>query len=231
MMKYSLRHSTFRVRHSAVRIEISRGFTLLEVLISVAVLAMIMAVLYGAYGSGVETVRAAREQGEIQQSARIVLERMSLELESAVAGKEFLFVGENVEMEGRPADRIDFNRFGGKGEGDFMDLFHLTYVIAKDPEVEEDNQENGFVLTCLEERVIRPGIVVSGPPLELARMVRGLDITYFDSEGADFEEWNSNGGEHLHMLPSFIRIRLTLGTESGREQTFTTGIRPELAGP
>ena len=92
-----------------------KGFTLLEVLVSMAILVIIMAALYSAYTTNVEAIQIARQNGEVHQTARIVLDRMTKDLQSALiqvsvpSDKIRLgLVGEDREIDGRRADRMDF---------------------------------------------------------------------------------------------------------------------------
>jgi hypothetical protein len=197
--------------------------TLLEVTISVFVLVMIMGVLYGAYNSCAESVRIARDGGEIRQTARMILERMSVELECAVAGGGLSMVGEEAEMDGHPADRIRFYSVGGASREAGVDLVRLSYALTRDPE------GGGLILARTEEGVVGPGNTMVSHSFELARKVRGFDIVYHDTEGKRFEQWNTGSGEHADMLPSFILIRLALGGTEGKPQIFTTGVHPELS--
>lgn len=201
-----------------------KGFTLLEVMISVVVLVMIMSALYGAYNSGVDSVQIAREGGEIRQTARLILERLSVELECAMAEEGLSLLGEDAEIDGLPADRLSFYSVaGGRNREGEVDLLRLTYTPGVDAE------GDGLILTRTEEGMIGSGFAMASRSYELARMVRGLDIIYHDDEGKEFEEWNTTSGEHLDILPSFILIRLTLGGPSGEKRTFSTGVHPELS--
>ena len=91
------------------------GFTLLEVLVSVAILAIIMAAIYSAYVTNVEAIQIARENGQVHQTARIVLDLMTRDLESALAELRVTsettrlgLIGKNQDRDGRRVDRIDF---------------------------------------------------------------------------------------------------------------------------
>ena len=55
-----------------------RGFTLFEMLVAVFMMSILMAGLYGAYTSNVETIQVVRMQGELSQTARIILDLMIL---------------------------------------------------------------------------------------------------------------------------------------------------------
>ncbi|RJR42017.1 MAG: prepilin-type N-terminal cleavage/methylation domain-containing protein [Desulfobacteraceae bacterium] len=203
----------------------SAGFTLLEMMISVLVLVMVMSALYGAYNSSVDSVEIAREGGDIRQTARLILERLSVELECALADGGLAMVGRDMEINGLPADQISFFSTAGGGNRERrVDLFRLTYTSGPDP------GGDGLILTRTEEGITGLGAAMAGRTFELARMVRELDIMYFDQDGKEFEGWNTTSGKHLDLLPSFVRISLTIAGSSSGKQTFTTGVHPQLSG-
>ena len=50
-----------------------KGLTLLEVLVSIAILGILMGAIYGTYTSNVEAIQVAREKGSVYQISRIGL--------------------------------------------------------------------------------------------------------------------------------------------------------------
>ena len=44
--------------------------------------------------------------------------------------------------------------------------------------------------------------------------VKSLAFKYYDSEGSEFEEWNSDSEEYGYATPAAIRIQLEIGDES-----------------
>ena len=59
------------------------GFTLLEVLVALAILVVIISLIYPAYTGTYRNIEAAETQAEIYQMARIALIRIIEDLESA----------------------------------------------------------------------------------------------------------------------------------------------------
>src|SRR5512136_1236682 len=95
-------------RRSRWTLKCCRGFTLLEVLVSMAILVIIMAALYSAYTTNVEAIQIARQNGEVHQAARIVLDRMTKDLQSALAQLSapsekirLGLIGEDREIDGK----------------------------------------------------------------------------------------------------------------------------------
>ncbi len=211
-----------------------KGLTLLEVLVSISILAIIMAAIYGAYSTNVEAIQLARHNSEVYQMARIVFERMTKDLESTFLeiplysdSPELGLIGKNREIDGKPADRLDFTTLTHiplTDEGLQTDLCEVGYKIVED----EENEE--FVLYRRDDGVVDSDFTEGGYSGELARMVTALDIVFENSEGEEFHDWNTLEEEHAETLPSLITIRLTIRGKQGRERTFTTSVHPALAG-
>jgi len=210
-----------------------KGLTLLEVLVSISILAIIMAAIYGAYSTNVEAIQLARHNSEVYQMARIVFEHMTKDLESAYLdvplnsdGTTLGMIGKNQEIDEKPADRLDFTTLGHiplTDKGLQTDLCEVGYKIVED----EENEE--FVLYRRDDGIVDNDFTKGGYSGELARMVTALDIVFENSEGEEFDDWNTLEEEHAETLPSLITIRLTIRDKQGRERTFTTSVHPALA--
>jgi prepilin-type N-terminal cleavage/methylation domain-containing protein len=211
-----------------------RGLTLLEVLISVTITGIIMAALYGAYTSNVEAIQLTRQGSEVYQIARIALDRMSKDLESAIleipqlsGDSQLGFIGKNQEIDGKSADRLDFTTLTHlplTGRAIRTDLCEVGYTIR------EDEETGVFVLYRRDDGSVDDDFTGGGHKNELARGVTRLDIFFQDSEGNEFEDWNSLEGEPVDQLPSLIVIKLTIGVQGVQDWTFMTSVHPALAG-
>jgi prepilin-type N-terminal cleavage/methylation domain-containing protein len=211
-----------------------KGFTLLEVLVSVSILAVIMASLYGAYTSNVEAIQLVRQGSEVHQVARIVLDRMARDLESIIVGAPTStassvlgLIAEDREIDGKPADRLDFTTLThlAFAEGEpLTDLCEVGYFV------EEDEEGDGLILYRRDDGSVDEDLTEGGHIIELARMITALNFTFEDSEGEVFEAWTTLSGEHLNRIPPLVVIRITIRDRGEEERTFTTSVHPALAG-
>jgi len=62
-----------------------------------------------------------------------------------------------------------------------------------------------------------------GDPV-LCQDVKSLAFRYYDNEGSESEEWNSDSDEYGHATPAAIVIQLEIGNES-TSYTFETTVR------
>ncbi len=220
-------------RNVSVPAKDMKGFTLLEVLVSMAILVIIMAALYSAYTTNVEAIQIARQNGEVHQMARIVLDRMTKDLQSALiqlsvpSDKIRLgLVGEDREVDGRRADRVDFTTVTHlplTEKGPASDLCEIGYLI------EEDSEDKIFVLFRRDDPSVDEDFTKGGSLQEMARNVLEFNLTYQDSRGEDSDKWNTLEGMPASGLPVLIKVRLVLKDELNREHVFSTTIHPELA--
>ena len=210
-----------------------RGFTLLEVLVSMVILVIIMAALYSAYTTNVEAIQIARQNGEVHQEARIVLERMTKDLQSAliqvsVPSEKIRLglVGGDRQIEGRRADHIDFTTVTHLALNEKVpasDLCEIGYMIEEDPETKD------LVLFRRDDPRVDEDFTTGGSLQEMARNVLEFNITYRDSRGEESDKWNTLEGIPASGLPVLINIRLVLKDELNREHVFSAAVHPELA--
>lgn len=208
------------------------GFTLLEVLVSVFILGIILAAIYGAYTSNADAIQRAREKGQVNQVARIVLDLIIKDLESALVEVPFDaevalgLVCEDGDLDGKPADRINFTS-----------LTH-TSVSSTDPptdlceigyHLEQGENGQGLILYRRDDPTPDDDLNEGGTTFQLARRIGGLDITFEDAQGESFDSWNSNEGNKPRGLPSLVKIKLTVLDRWGKEHVFGTSVHPALA--
>ena len=210
-----------------------KGFTILEVLVSMAILVIIMAALYSAYTTNVEAIKIDRQNGEVHQTARIVLDRMTKDLQSTLiqvsvpSDKIRLgLVGEDREIDGRRADRMDFTTVTHlplTEKGPASDLCEIGYLI------EENSEDKVLVLLRRDDPSVDEDFTKGGSLQEMARNVLEFNLTYQDSMGEESDKWNTLEGMPASGLPVLIKVRLVLKDELNREHVFSTTIHPELA--
>jgi prepilin-type N-terminal cleavage/methylation domain-containing protein len=218
------------------------GFTLLELLIAMAVLAIVMAIIYESYWICTKSVAAAQERSDIYQSARLALRRLSDDLMGAYvplsasagteeesseegeapseAGKSKEGSAESVfrslDIGSGPAsqDTLEFVSTAnlGRGAAAYVDFCELSYSV------------NGGILT----RSSSAGAGADPQSFELASNVKGLDLKFFDPEGEEHAEWDSS---QSGQLPATVEITLYMGTgqDEAAAVPFTTAVNIPLA--
>jgi prepilin-type N-terminal cleavage/methylation domain-containing protein len=221
----SVRRTCWGRRHPASQ----TGLTLLEVLVSASILAIILSLLYGAYHAQMTTTDEIEDVARINQIVRVVFERMTKDLESAVirfpniatAGLLGMESEDRVE-DGLPADRIHFTSLSHLEAGDskhHTDLCEIGYMLEPDPE------GPGFRLIRMDDPTPDGDMNSGGPMIELARSIGGLDFVFEDDAGNISNQWNAAELNQGEKAPSIISISITLLDRSGTGHRFTTRVR------
>ena len=121
-----------------------RGLTLVEVLVSVAVLAMIATLIYGTFDALSRAKKGEAQRGDRTRQARAALDRMSREMQSAYLSmhtptvptlqtRVTAFMGKN----GSPYDRVDFTAFAHlrtNRDAKESDQAEIGYFAVPDPD-------------------------------------------------------------------------------------------------
>lgn len=224
---------------------IDRGFTLLEVIIAVAILAMISTLIFTAFSSLQRSRDGISRVSERHREGRMALARISRELESAYVSKHLpinlniatvktAFIGESDS----PADRLSFNAFVHRRidrDARQSDQSEVSYFGLEDP------RQDG-VIDLIRRSSSRLDLepTLGGLGQVLATDIDLFDLSYLDPlTGQWLDEWNSTEAiRQLDRLPLQVRIILVLNgagrvTEESRQRTvtFTTKVSPPMQAP
>lgn len=213
------------------RTESCRGFTLLEILIAIAILALVISSLYGAYSGTLDTTEMVESVRDIDQVARVALVQMVDDFKSLYYQKA---QGEDIESP---------YSFGGvtevEGEGgaivafattsrlDFAMTFpsqrinRVSYVVEKQPDNEKLYRLVRRELPFADLPGERQEMVV-----EIAEGIESLSLTYFDEDGQQFSQWDS---KEEGLLPRLVQIKLQMAGEKSRAFSTSVAIREQDA--
>jgi len=206
------------------------GFTLIELVISSALMTLILASAYLCLSSGLSSQKLIESRTEIAQSARVAMARLTADLRGACPlSKDIAFLGMQRMLGDVQADNLDFATHNYTphrgGEGDFC---QLSYFLDKEPESGK--------LSLWRRRNPRIALdpLSGGSREEIARGLRGLKFEYYD--GLDwYHEWGDPEGRrakaqnslktppNLEGLPEAVRITLWFGAGSGAATKTSAG--------
>lgn len=192
------------------------GFTLIELTLSAALMALILASAYACLNAGMSAQRLLEPRLDAMQGARVALGMMAADLRSACpleAGVEF--IGMDRTLGEAEADNLDFATLNHTprrpGDGDYC---QASYYLDQDRETGE--------LVLWRRRHPRIGLdpFQGGQREEILRGVRTLNFQYFD--GFDwYDTWEDSEGRgkaqasnrlqpNASGLPEAVRITLAL---------------------
>jgi prepilin-type N-terminal cleavage/methylation domain-containing protein len=209
------------------------GFTLLELMLSIAILAIVLIMIAGAFNAVIHSKVHGEARLDVDRQGRSILWQLSNELRGAVQTPSppsvVLLIGLGQMRQGAPVDAITVSTLsaGHRRAITGMDAEEVvSYSVTPNP------QMRGWYILSRNQRSALVG--VSGtfpmPPTELADNVVALHIKYFN--GGDWlESWDSTAIPPPTQLPVAVSIDLVLGTGVGRSMEFSTEVILPMAVP
>jgi len=210
------------------------GFTLLEVLVAVAVFAMISAMVWYSIAQTFRTIEIVQAPGDTLRQARQVTSRVPGELSAAylpfnvspTANVKFEFVGED---EG-DTDRVRFPSLAHTklyADANESDQSEIEYFCEPNP-----NKGGTYRLFRREDAVLDDRPDEGGITLLMAEDVKEFQLTYYDPQRDEWtDEWDTTRTEQSNRLPYAFRLKLTLVDSDGFDRTWFTAAMIRLAKP
>jgi len=184
------------------------GFTLVEVLLAVSLVAMMATLVFGSLYVTTSAIDAARANSANEQIVRSTLRVMTDELSVAVTRATGPWIGINGQQDGQPADTVAFltmGQFRGAESTKDTELVRIVYTKEGD-RLLRFVRRNLYGLT--DESIEQ---------VELATRVKGFNVRYYDGRSNLWlDEWDSRG---LPGTPKALLIELTLLQENAELQT------------
>jgi general secretion pathway protein J len=220
--------------HFALRTPHSTGFTLIEVLLAMAILVVLMSVVYGSFstaGRNVEQAEAARDETDL---ARTLLAKLTDDLANAYDNPTMIALNQNTnapvnltifygkkEEAGEGADKVRRDSLSlttlsnwRKPDSKETELMEVGYFFREKPD------GSGHTLYRREKRELS----ADEPPLEggdeyeITDHVEGLQLRYYNGTTSTWvDEWDTRKvvvppGSSISRLPKTVELTLTLDT-------------------
>ena len=213
------------------RVSCAAGFTLIELMLAVAILGLIMVMLAGSFHAVATGKMQAENRLVAGQQSRSVLWQMTNEIRGAVQtpniASHVALVGEGRMENNTPLDSLSFSTLD-PGHRRSLEGFGaedtVTYATAPNP-----NHRGWFLLT----RTQFSGLLTSSPNLDNATVVLAdnllaLHFRYFDG-GIWGESWNSESLPPGRQLPLAVSIDLALAAPGGAPLQLSTMVTLPMA--
>ncbi len=175
-----------------------KGFTLLELLIGMAVFAIVAASVYSSLYMGVRVWKQEENKDQTMQEAVLSLKIMERALRCAFLNPE----NEKIEFKGS-GERIDF--FSTSPEGD---IEKISFYLQR------NDDDSFFSLLCSRNKYMYLDDAEEAPEEVINTKIRELKFKYFSK---DEKIWYENWPEKL-ILPQQVRIDVSFaryGDKSG----------------
>lgn len=214
-MSWLISHHSFSDRPEGQE----KGFTLIEVLVAISILAIVLSSVYGIFSS-VNLARGRLEADSAEyHRARVIFDRLGRELRGAYfSPRDARLVFAGGSASGDPLDALELTTtavspLSRTGSG----VARVRYRLTEDPESSEGRQ----VLLRSEQPAYQPSDnLENADMMRLAAGIESMTIRFF-SAGQWREEWDSQStGE----LPEMVELVLQLPAETEDPLTFQSTI-------
>jgi general secretion pathway protein J len=190
-----------------------RGLTLIEIVVALAIMALMGSIAAATLGTSIESLNAMDEAGGSTRTARIAMRRITRAIElthmtqnrGAVNTYRTVFVGKDDGDE----DQLWFSTLSHHRkirDSRQCDQTEITLFTDDDPD-----QDDAKVLYIREAPRIDQYPDKGGKPMPLARGVTRFDLRYLDGVTGEWvDEWDSEGVDTPYRLPRAVQIILEL---------------------
>ncbi|MBW1828157.1 MAG: type II secretion system protein [Deltaproteobacteria bacterium] len=209
------------------------GFTLLEILIAMFILGIVLSTIFTIFTGTIKNITYAESQADIYQMARVALQRIQEDLECSLILKEDetlgdekdssipgSFAGKNETIDDKDADTLSFHsskHLSMDDEDKDPGLARITFYVKEN----EDEEGLDLYRTDVSEREQAPEEKTGG--LILCEGLHSVNLMYYNSNGDEYESWDSSEEEFKDKLPAMVSIQLKFLDESNPEEPLKFG--------
>jgi general secretion pathway protein J len=183
------------------------GFTLIEVILAVALSALLLSVLYSTYFSINRSIDVATEGQDALETGRILSEMLKKDIRG-ISPNGYTLSGKSEGTVDEALGRIEFVTTS-KTSSEQVGLRRVGYELR----IDEKRQK---VLVKKESSNLNDPIGRSAQVLELSRLIEGFRFEFYN--GTEWlAEWDSAA---IGALPKQIKVTIDVVDEKGKMRTF-----------
>jgi len=201
----------------------TRGFTLMEILLAFLILGIVVTTILASFNAVFSTTDTLKNSSRYYDMAKNCLNRMSLDLGALYITQPPLYKPPDFDDPPDPYRIVgSYNDIGGTSFAKIR--FASNAHIPLNKSVKRGVAEIVYYVQSQDDgqQVLRRGDhLYPYPPFEenrgdpvLSEHVKSLAFKYYDAEGSESEEWDSDSNEYGYATPAAIGIQLEIGDES-----------------
>ncbi|MBW2630658.1 MAG: prepilin-type N-terminal cleavage/methylation domain-containing protein [Deltaproteobacteria bacterium] len=194
-----------------------KGFTLIEILIAIFILATVLTTVYAAYTGTFKLVKYTRSGDDIYSMARTAIDRMTEDMESVCKyGDSFEFVSGEIET------------------GDFMELSflsssHLNFdderssgIAIINYSVVKDDEKDSYILKRRDDLYRGGATEENEGGYILCDGLQSLTYKFYDDSEVEYDSWNSKSDlkAQKDKIPAVIFIRMDFINPDNRDKPY-----------
>jgi prepilin-type N-terminal cleavage/methylation domain-containing protein len=206
-----------------------RGFTLIEMMLAIGVMALILAMLAGSFSTIAHSKVHAEGRLMVDREGRALLWQLTKELRNAVQTpysiSNVALFGNGHVSGGVAIDTITLSTFSGGHRRALTGITPetiVTYNLTSNPD-----QPGWFVLNRSQQSGLLTS-TVSPQTTVLANNVLSLHFRYFDGQKWG-ESWESPSQPRGRQLPLAVAIQIQMAAPGGRVMDFATQVTVPMA--
>jgi general secretion pathway protein J len=198
-----------------------KGFTLIEILIAVLLLALVLTTVYASYSGTFKIIRLSGRDSDVYSMARGYMEIMISDLSSTViSGVSVKFVSNRQEMGDHAFSGLTFR---SAAHISFNDNEISPSISTISYYVEENRDDHGFMLMRSDDPLggfdtgseKKSGLIV-------CQNVAALTLKFYDGLGKESDSWSSLTGpeEQKNKAPAMVSIQLDLENPETKDHPY-----------
>ncbi len=203
-----------------------RAFTLFEILISLFIFSIVMVTVFGSYQAVFSKTDAIEEGMDVYETVNNCLNRMSEDIKSAYIVLPPAYDKPRFDSEPDPYRMIGDSSFGGGGSFArfrFTSYAHMSLTkdsrngIAAIVYYVSERQDETYALKRSDTLAPYPkyprGFEAKASDPVLCPNIKAFTLLYYDEEGMEHENWDSDSQEFKYASPAAVKITLEIGDE------------------
>jgi general secretion pathway protein J len=227
------RRQETRSQKPEARSRAAAGFTLMEILVATAILAIVVTTVLASFNAVFSTTAVLDDNADIYEMAKNCLKRMALDLESIHVNQRPIYKPPELDQ---PPDPYRFvatvGDTGGTGFAQnlrFTSRAHVGFEknfregIAEVIYYVKAGNGGHLTLKRADNLYPYPEFEEKGSDPALCKYVKSLSFKFYDKDGIEFDVWDSDSDEFGYATPKAIGIKLELANKTA-SQTFETRV-------
>ena len=223
------------------------GFTIIELVLAIAILSVMLTLSYGSINSILRTKQILDDEQEVERAEQVLVRRLVQEFQLSfgrallppqnslstryASNQNFIGVTDTIG-DGQPADSVTFVARGAgqyflEGRSSNSKTIQISYKIIRDPKNRGPDGEDLYALIREEVPYKRPYEQAYEEAIRfpLLESVDGLRLQYYDVENT---EWVDTWGEDPSRrdTPKMISFTIFLKTPNGKERSISGTTAP-----
>lgn len=200
----------------------STGFTLIEVLIAIFLFSMVITAVFASFKEISFSANIVNKSGAVYEMIQGAMGVIKRDLESVYVEPFISYTQKGFN------DDPDPYRFEGQMDMSSSESFPMIRFTTKShlpvnrdtrngvAEVVyymDETEEYGWVLRRSDRIFFHEDFEKKPIHPTLLRQVKSLTVTYYDEEGEDHDDWDSDSDEFGYATPSSVAIRVEIGDD------------------